>query len=410
MIYQQMAALVKKHPNKFTYRQLAVKFKISRNAVSGIISRASLNHLIVREQSGPRSLKENTMVTKSKKVLSAEARLESQLRAKSNESAEQGKKYKLLQDQLQKTNKALADALEIKAHKPKISKIIMSKSGTDGEGTAVICASDWHVDELVPSHKVNGLGEYNPQIAERRAHRFFDLAVKFIRVDRQETTVNNLILWLGGDFFTSSTMHDATCAYPPVVAAMVAQDLLVSGITFLIKQEPNLKIHIVGSVGNHSRISGSAKPVNINIEQELSLEWMMYHAIARHFRDNPNVTFQLDNSYNTYCKVYDKTIRFAHGHMGWRYNDGMGGVHGPFWKYISQRADKQIAADLSVVGHYHTYTPAARARSYTVNGSLIGITPYSMSFGFEEPIQAYFLVHSKFGVVGQRPLFVDHGH
>jgi len=85
----------------------------------------------------------------------------------------------------------------------------------------------------------------------------------------------------------------------------------------------------------------------------------------------------------------------------------MGGVHGPFWKYISQRADKQIAADMSVVGHYHTYTPAARARSYTVNGSLIGITPYSMSFGFEEPVQAYFLVHSKFGIVGQRPLFVD---
>ena len=47
------------------------------------------------------------------------------------------------------------------------------------------------------------------------------------------------------------------------------------------------------------------------------------------------------------------------------------------------------------------------ARSYTVNGSLIGATPYSLSYGYEDPAQAYFLVHSKYGIVGQRPLFVD---
>lgn len=391
---------------KFTYRQLAEKFKISPNSTRGIIGRADLRDHIVKEGSGSLT-KEQEMASKSKTQLGAEARLESQLRAKSNQHKETDKKYKLLQDQLLKVERALEDAVAIKGHKPKVTKITATKGTTGGEGTAVICASDWHIDELVPPHKVNGLGEYTPDIANRRAQKFFDLAVKFIRVDRMETKVDNLILWLGGDFFTSSTMHDAPCAYPPVIAAMVAQDLLVSGITFLTEQEPNLKIHVVGSVGNHSRISGSMKNVNVAIEQELSLEWMMYHAIARHFKDNKNITFQLDNSYNTYTTVYDKVIRFAHGHMGWRYNDGMGGVHGPFWKYISQRADKQIQADLSVVGHYHTYTPAARARAYTTNGSLIGVTPYSMSFGFEEPIQAYFLVHSKFGVVGQRPLFVD---
>lgn len=407
-MHHQVIELVTKNPNKFTYAQLADKFKRPRNSICGIIIRASLTHLIVKEQSGPRSsTKEHDMVKKTSKQLTVEARLESQLRAKSNQHKETDKKYKVLQDELEQTKTALEQALIVTGHKPIVTRIKATPRAKDGEGTVVLCASDWHIDELVPKHKVNGLNEYTPEIAKRRAMKFFDLAIRFLRVDRNETNIENLVLWLGGDFFTSSTMHDATCAYPPIVATMVAQDLLVSGITFLLKEEPNLKIHCVGSVGNHSRLSGSSKPVNQAIEQELSLEWMMYHAIAQHFRDEKRVTVQLDNSYNTYVQVYNKTIRFAHGHMGWRYSDGMGGVHGPFWKYISQRADKQIKADLSVAGHYHTYTPAARGRSYIVNGSLIGATPYSLNFGFEEPIQAYFLVHSKYGVVGQRPLFVD---
>lgn len=407
-MFQEILAFIKKNPNKVTYTQLCAKFKKSRSSVYGIITRGGLNHLILKELSGPRSFtREHEMAKKTSTQLRGEARLESQLRAKSNQQKESDKKYRLIQDELHKTKKALEHALAVTGHRPHLTAIRASKREKDGEGTAVILASDWHVDELVPKHKVNGLNEFTPEIAKRRAAKFFDLALRFLRVDRGETHINNMVLWLGGDFFTSSTMHDAPVAYPPVVACMVAQDLLISGIVFILKEEPNLKIHVVGSVGNHSRLSGSAKPVNPATEQELSLEWMMYHAIAQYFKDEERVTFQLDNSYNSYVTVYNKTIRFAHGHMGWRYIDGMGGVHGPFWKYISQRADKQIKADLSVAGHYHTYTPAARGRAYIVNGSLIGATPYSLNYGFEEPIQAYFLVHSKYGIVGQRPLFVD---
>jgi hypothetical protein len=82
-------------------------------------------------------------------------------------------------------------------------------------------------------------------------------------------------------------------------------------------------------------------------------------------------------------------------------------VHGPLWKVISQKWDKQLKADVTCTGHYHTYTPAAIARSYIVNGSTIGATPYSLNFGYEQPAQAFFLIHSKYGIVGQKPLLVD---
>lgn len=337
----------------------------------------------------------------------AEARLESQLRAKSKALQITDKKYKILQDELEKANTALSEALQVMAYVPTIYKMKATPTSKSGSATAFLLLSDVHCDELIPKHKVNGLNEHNPDISKNRVATIFDRFLRFIRVDRQETNVDDAVVWLGGDFFTSSTMHDASCAFPPIVAVMFAQDLIVSGLTFLLQNEPKLKLHVVCSVGNHSRLSGSSKPVNVSSEQEHSLEWMMYHAVKAQFASEKRVTFQLDNSYHSYLQCYGKTIRFNHGHQGWRYQDGMGGVHGPLWKVISQRWDKQIRADLTCCGHYHTYTPAAIGRSYIVNGSTVGPSAYSLSFGAEPPVQAYFLVHSKYGIVGQRPLFAE---
>ena len=133
----------------------------------------------------------------------------------------------------------------------------------------------------------------------------------------------------------------------------------------------------------------------------------MYHSIRALFKNEKRITWTLDNSYHSYVQVYDKRIRFNHGHLGWRYNMGLGGVHGPLWKVISQTWDKQMKADLTICGHYHTLTPASIGRPYMVNGSVIGVTPYGMQFGYEPPAQIYFLVHNKYGIVNQRALYVS---
>jgi hypothetical protein len=62
------------------------------------------------------------------------------------------------------------------------------------------------------------------------------------------------------------------------------------------------------------------------------------------------VTWQIDRSYHSYLSCYDKTIRFCHGHLGFRYNQGLGGLHGPLWKVISQVWDNMIPADLTITG------------------------------------------------------------
>lgn len=331
------------------------------------------------------------------------AKLEHQIRSHSKELKDTDKKYRAIQDELTKTQRALAQALQVTNHTPTITVVKQSKNSRSG-ATTVACLSDVHCDEVVPKRKTNGLNEHNPDISKHRVLRFFELLVRFIRIDRQESDINNLVLWLGGDFF-SSDGHGVPTAFPPMIAAMYAQDLIASGIVYLQEQEPNLNITIVGSVGNHSR-KDMMKPVNQALEQEHSLEWMMYHALKTRYESN-KVRFVLENSYNTYLNVENKVLRFNHGHLGWRYNDGLAGVHGPFWKWITQKADKQIRADLTICGHYHSYTPSSLARGYALNGSTIGATPYSLNFGYEPPSQMYFLVHARYGIVGQRPLLVQ---
>lgn len=397
---KKIIAYIQANKGKYSCRDIARQFRVSYDMVRGIIESEKLTEFMVEDRS---LTKEKIMVQKTKQEISAEARLESLLRAKTNQHKETDKKYKQLQTDLEKTQKALDAALSIMKHKPTVNKIVLRNHGKS-EATAVALLSDCHIEEIVPASKVNGLNEHTPDIAKRRIERFFELVVRFIRVERAESDVNTLLLWLGGDLFTSDS-HGTPTAMPPMIAAMFAQDLIASGIKFIREQEPNLYIKVVGSVGNHSR-KDMMKPVNQALEQELSLEWMVYHWLRDKFTCD-NVSFVLENSYSTYVTVYNKVIRFNHGHLGWRYNDGLGGVHGPLWKVISQKWDKQLKADLTCTGHYHTYTPAALARGYIVNGSTIGATPYSLNFGYEPPAQAFFFVHSKYGIVGQKPLLVD---
>ena len=346
------------------------------------------------------------MAPKSKQEITAEARLEGQLRAQKKQSTETDRKYKALQDELGKTQRALNDALELTNYRPRPKKIKGRQRRKEGEATAFALLSDVHCEEIVPSHKVNGLNEHNPDISRKRLENFHRKVVDMIRTERHLTKIDTLVIWWGGDFFTSD-MHGAPTAFPPMVAAMYAQDMLADGLKFILDNEPELNVHVVGSVGNHSRMH-VGKPVNQPLEQEFSLEWIMYHNLRKMFEGYDRLTFQFDNSFHSYVEVYGKTVRFNHGHQGWRYNKGQAGLHGPLFKAIREVWDLQHKADLTCVGHYHTYTPAAslKSRNYVCNGSTIGAAPYGMHFGYEDPMQAFFLIHNKYGLVAQKPILV----
>lgn len=278
---------------------------------------------------------------------------------------------------------------------------IVGKRGVKHESVAFAIASDWHVGENVKPEVVDGTNKYTMQIAKKRAEMFFISTLKLVEKEQQDASIDTLVLALIGDFI-SGNIHEElleSCEVPPVEEAMFVQNLLASGIEYILNNS-KLKLIVPCCVGNHSRITHQ---VHVSTEQGNSLEWMIYNNLAKHFENNKRVKFVLSKGYFTWVKVFGYDIRFHHGHAV-KYGGGIGGLTIPFIKAIA-RYDVEKKAYLDVVGHFHNRMDGGK---FIVNGSLIGNTPYGMRLGFTgKPEQAFFLISKDHGKTIVAPIFVE---
>lgn len=270
-----------------------------------------------------------------------------------------------------------------------VTKIHPTLPSGKSEATAVVLCSDWHIEETVTGSSVSGLNEYNLEIAQKRAERFWRITARMVHIFKKDIPIPRLILWLGGDFI-SGNIHEElleTCSLPPVESAILAQDWLATGIQYLL-DNTDCELIIPTSCGNHSRIT---KDRRVSTETGNSLELFVYHALANHFKGNKRVKIILPEGYHTYIEVYGKKLRFHHGH-GIKYGGGIGGIFIPAFKAIGQW-NKGRVADLDCYGHYHS---AKDGGNFLLNGSLIGYNAYALSIkaDFETPRQMFFLMDS----------------
>jgi hypothetical protein len=126
----------------------------------------------------------------------------------------------------------------------------------------------------------------------------------------------------------------------------------------------------------------------------------MYYNIAHRF---PDINWLMADGLFVYLDVLGHKIRFHHGDT-----ISFGGVQGPYM-YLNRRIyqwDQANPADYSVQGHLHCYTIGTRR--WLINGSLVGYSPYAITFGgeFQPPIQAFFLMDKKRGVTVQIPILL----
>lgn len=276
-----------------------------------------------------------------------------------------------------------------------------SQASGKGEAVAFVIASDWHVEENVRPETVNGSNEYNMKIAKQRAEKFFQHALQLTKKEQHAVKIETLVLALLGDFI-SGNIHDellASCEVGPQDAMIFAQNLIASGIEYILKNS-DLKIVVPCTVGNHSRMT---KKVHVSDEHGMSLEWAMYNFLANYFRNEKRVTFVLSRSYHNYIEVFGYKIRFHHGHAV-NFGGGLGGLTIPMIKAI-QRWDNDQKAYLSVCGHFHQKMDGER---FIVNGSLIGDSPYGKRLGFTgRPEQVFFLIDKKRGKTVVCPILLD---
>jgi hypothetical protein len=274
------------------------------------------------------------------------------------------------------------------------------KSGT-AEGTVVVLASDWHVEEKVGA-EVGGFNTYDLDIATDRATRFWQGVLRLTRLLQQDITVKEMVVGLLGDFITGQ-IHEENAEQnhlTPNFAIVFAQNLLISGIEFLL-DHTDCRLTFVCHSGNHAR---TTKKTRFGTENGHSLEYLMYLHLAAHFRSEKRVTFIIPEGMHSYVQVYDQTIRFQHGHAI-KYGGGVGGIYIPVNKSLAQW-NKARRADLDCFGHFHQMRDGG---NFLCNGSLIGYNSFALSIkaDFEPPKQTLFLIDRDRGRTCTWPILLE---
>lgn len=260
----------------------------------------------------------------------------------------------------------------------------------DTESVAVVLASDWHVEEQVKLEWTNGMSEYSTHIAAKCAEQFFQNTVKLLEKEGQATKIDTLVLALLGDFITNY-LHDEnveTCTLAPADAILFAQDLLVAGIEYLLKNT-KVKLIIPCHVGNHSRTTDK---VHFSTEAGNSWESVIYRNMELYFRNEKRITFLISKAYVSYLDLGGYVIAFHHGH-GFRFGGAIGGITTAVVKW-RDKIEQSRKADLYCFGHHHTQFDG---RLFLANGSMIGYGARAQALGYayEPRSQTFFLVNMK---------------
>lgn len=284
-------------------------------------------------------------------------------------------------------------------------KYEITKSST-GQSTAVILASDWHIDEIVAGEEINYLNEFNLEIAEKRAETFFSHTIKLLDLYRNGSKIETVVFAALGDFI-SGWIHpeliESSLLTPPE-ALMKAYELLLGGLKFLVDEGGMKELIFIGCCGNHSRIT--TKPRHKKMVKK-TYEWMMYEFLARSLANTKYakvIKFKLPTGYFNYLDIYNTKVRFHHGD-NIRYQGGIGGIFIPLRKALAQW-NKAYPVDLDAMAHWHT---RETSEGYTLNGSLIGYGTFAESIkaDFRKPEQSFFLIHPKYGKTSECKIVLE---
>jgi hypothetical protein len=273
------------------------------------------------------------------------------------------------------------------------------------EMTAVVLASDWHVEEPVDGESVAYRNEYNLSIADTRVKRFFEGMIWNVEHQRGsgKILVNDLVLWLGGDLMTGYIHPELmeSSQLSPTETVRWLMPRLRAGIHSILEHLKLDHIVIPCSFGNHGRTT--EKP-RISTGYANSYEWLMYHCLADGFQDDPRVQFEVTNSPHQYVQVYDYMLHFHHGDDV-KYAGGIGGLGVPLLKAVPSW-DLVKKSDYHHIGHHHTLLDYGRV---IVNGSLIGYGPYSQRIRaqYEKPAQAMYYLDKSRGKTMLTPIWVS---
>jgi hypothetical protein len=272
-----------------------------------------------------------------------------------------------------------------------------------GQATALINATDWHVEERIDPRTINGLNEYTLDIANRRITKLWEKAVYLTEASRSISKIRNCVLALLGDFITGY-IHDELLEsnfLSPTRAILFAQERIASGINYLLKHGKFDLIEIPCVVGNHGR---TAQKQRIATRIDNNYEWIAYQNLAQQFAKERRVRFVIAEGYHQWLTIQGWKCRFHHGD-GLRYQGGVGGLSIPVNKAIAQW-NKSQRADFDFFGHWHQFL---WHKNWVSCPCLIGYNAWAqwIKAEMEEPAQAFGVIDRERGLCDMKPIYVE---
>ncbi len=306
----------------------------------------------------------------------------------SGETKQTQKKYDLVTERLADAE-AIIEAFKVVGSANHYSIKSKNENGIS-EATAVAVLSDVHFAETVKANNVNGKNEYTPAIAKQRIESFFVNLVKLIKIYKNHSKIDNLVLAILGDLISGHLREESleNNSMSPIDEMLEVKKILSAGINYIL-DNTDVDITIPCHSGNHARDTKKIRP---STEAEHSYEYVLYHVLADEYRMNKRIKFIVPTSYHSFIEVGGVTIRFHHGHF-MKYGGGVGGIYISVNKAINQW-NKVQHADIDVFGHFHQLRDGG---NFICNGSVIGWNEFANSIkaDFEKPKQAFFLIDHK---------------
>jgi predicted phosphodiesterase len=269
-------------------------------------------------------------------------------------------------------------------------------SEVKGKKFVIALFSDAHIGKNIDSKTVNGLNEYNIDIANKRIETYFRNLVECLAKDE----VDELIFASLGDgidgFLRDEDLINSTAT--PLEQTMIYQNVLYNGLRYICNN-PKLtklkKIQFIGIPGNHSR--ATQKPMHNSSAFRMNYEVMAYQNVKRQCElTNLPIEFHIPESELYIMKIHNKTFGFAHGSFIRGGNSLLTGIYGPVLK-IALKYKKLYNLDVLFMGHMHqtVYTTDA-----ILNSSICGYDGFALAnaFQYEPPQQSYICYAIKSGL------------
>ena len=294
---------------------------------------------------------------------------------------------------------------------PDPPKWILGRKVSKGRTPDVPCAnlSDLHWGEVVDPAQVNGINEYNIEVAQRRLKRWAEKLVYLYERHTVHKDAPGLVLNLGGDM-VSGDIHDELTETNELPTMPVLLDLY-GCLIWVIENLADVfgRIFIPCEPGNHGR--NTHKP-RLKNRAYSNFDWLLYCLLEKHFQRDGRVQFYIPSGADALYTVNGHRHLLTHGdNLGVSGGDGIIGALGPIlrgdFKVRHSNAAMGQPYDTLVIGHWHQYLPLDRV---IVNGSLKGYDEFAklkLRAAPEPPRQALWFVSSEYGIIDHRPIYVE---